>query len=337
MPPRTTNRIWGVFKSHLFLSLLIPAVAAFALPVGGQQEGNRQRPRRATGVEKLPPASTNSPNASNEEVDEGDVVRVETQLVSVPAVVTDAAGRQLAELRAENFIVFENGQKQTIANFGTTEAPFEIALLLDTSASTRDDVALIRGAALAFIEALRPGDRVAVIAFNSSKQGPTPRAMLLGSGLACYFIQVNTEDFVEDRLLKDCQDDGRLSLSAKQPQRYHRIFVPRAQSDEYENFCQMGPFQRMQISRDLYNLARVEMNQLAKTTGGKNFVAATLQDARAAFAHVATQIGTQYSLGYYPTNKARDGQLRTIRVELRGLQGKPQVRAREGYYAPKEK
>jgi Ca-activated chloride channel family protein len=92
----------------------------------------------------------------------------------------------------------------------------------------------------------------------------------------------------------------------------------------------------MQISRGLYNLARREMNELAKTTGGRNFVAASLQDAVGAFSQVAAQIGTQYSLGYYPTNKARDGQYRTIRVELRGLQVKAQVRAREGYYAPKE-
>ena len=92
----------------------------------------------------------------------------------------------------------------------------------------------------------------------------------------------------------------------------------------------------MQISRDLYNLARREMDDLAKGSGGRNFLAASLQDARAAFGRVATEIGTQYSLGYYPTNKARDGQFRTIRVELRGVQGQAQVRAREGYCAPKE-
>ena len=73
----------------------------------------------------------------------------------------------------------------------------------------------------------------------------------------------------------------------------------------------MGQFERMQISRDLYNLARREMDELAKASGGRNFLAASLQDARAAFARVATEIGTQYSLGYYPTNKARDGKFRS--------------------------
>ena len=103
-------------------------------------------------------------------------MRVETQLVSVPAVVTNSSGRPLTGLRAENFLLFENGQQQKIANFATTEAPFEIALLLDTSGSTRADVDLIRQAANAFIDALRPGDRVAIVGFNTARQGQSVAA-----------------------------------------------------------------------------------------------------------------------------------------------------------------
>jgi len=411
MQTSTTNAT-GKFRGYaasLFLSFF--AVAGVLWPAEAQQQANQQRPRRVTGSPNQSSATKSSSSSAAEEVDEGDVVRVETQLVSVPAVVTNISGRPVAGLASGNFLVFEDGQQQKITNFGTSEAPFEIALLLDTSGSTRADVALIRQAANAFIDALRPGDRVAIVGFNTVQQGQstmatvdvlskltgdrkalrsaienlgsshgTPfydaleriseeifheppreevrgrravvsltdgvdstsdsdfdvaRTKLLRSGVASYFIQVNTEDFVEDRLLKDCQDDGRLTLSAKQLQRYRQIFVPGAKPDDYIDFCQMGQFQRMQISRDLYNLARREMNDLAKASGGKNFVAASLQDARAAFARVATEIGTQYSLGYYPANKARDGKFRTIRVEVRGVQGKPQVRAREGYYAPK--
>jgi len=384
-------------------------LSAFGVRVVGQQP-NQQRPRRVTKDEAQSSAKT-SQQQQTEEVDEGDVVRVETQLVSVPTVVTNSAGRPLPGLRAENFLLFENGQQQKIANFATTEAPFEIALLLDTSGSTREDVGLIRQAANAFIDALRPGDRVAIVGFNTARQGPTvtakvdvlskltgdrkllrkaienlgssngtpfydaleriadevfhdapreevrgrravvaltdgvdstsdsdfqrARTKLTRAGIASYFIQVNTEDFVEDRLLKDCQDDGRLTLSAKQLERYRQVFFPRALPEDFVDFCQMGPFEKMQISRDLYNLARREMDQLAKASGGRNFLAASLQDARAAFALVATEIGTQYSLGYYPTNKTRDGKFRVIRVEVQGAPAKAQVRAREGYFAPK--
>ncbi len=401
------KRTWGLLKSPSLLCLLITAFAASAWPVGGQQERNRQRPRSVESVEKRSPAADNSRKASDEEVTEGDVVRVETQLVSVPAFVTDYAGRPVAGLLGDNFLLFEDGQPQKIINFGTTDTPFEIALLLDTSGSTRADIGLIRQAATVFIDALRPGDRVAIIGFNTSKYRATvdvlsqltenrktlreaieklgssngtpfydaleriaedvfrnpPReevrgrraivgltdgvdstgdsefarasAKLIRSGIACYFIQLNTEDFVEDRLLKDCGDDDRLTLSTKQLQRYRQIFAPRTDPDDYKDFCMIGTFERMQISRDLYNLARREMNDLAKASGGRNFVVASLQDARAAFSNVATEIGTQYSLGYYPTNKARDGKFRNIRVEVHGVKDKAQVRAREGYYAPK--
>src|SRR5258708_3066217 len=141
-------------------------------PIVGQEQ--QQRPRRVNPPGTPSPAATDKP--AGDDVDEGDVVRVETQLVSVPAVVTNKSGRPLTGLHAENFLLFENGEQQKIANFATTEAPFEIALLLDTSGSTRVDVGLIRQAANAFIDALRPGDRVAIVAFNTARQGQSVAA-----------------------------------------------------------------------------------------------------------------------------------------------------------------
>src|SRR5687768_5512102 len=387
-----------------------------AQQITNQQQ--KQRPRRVNGntigePPEMKLKKPDTPPAAGDEVDEGDVVRVDTQLVSVPAVVTDGSGRPLSGLRPENFHIIEDGQPQTIANFGTAETPFEIALLLDTSGSTRDDVALIRSAANSFIQALRPGDRVGVVAFNtaqtvaaeraatvevltpltsdrdalrtaienvgssngtpyydalervadsvfrnppsdevrgrravvaltdgvdsaSNSDFATARMKLSRAGIACYFIQVNTEDFVEDRLMKDCQDDGQLTLSQRQIERYRKIFFPTAKAENFNSFCQMGPFERMSISRGLYNLARREMNDLAKVSGGRSFAAATLADARAAFARVAADIGTLYSLGYYPSNKMRDGKYRAIKLEVRGVKDKTEIRARDGYYAPKQ-
>lgn len=415
------NPVCALLRSR---NLHLPRVVALILCCGlyagvnaqQSQQANpqqpQQRPRRVGST--TPPAQTPRPQEAQthpgEEVGEGDVVRVETQLVSVPAVVTDGTGRPVANLRPENFLLYEDGRPQQISNFATTEAPFEVALLLDTSGSTRADVALIRRAAIAFIESLRAGDRVSIIAFNTENDGAaklatvdvltkltsdravlrkalgnigtsngTPfydaleqiaetvfrepprdevrgrravvaltdgvdsaslaefadsRASLLRTGVACYFVQVNTEDFVEDRLLQDCQNYGTIHLSKTQLKRYQRIFVPRGDASDYADFCSLGPFERMQISRQLYNLARAEMQDLARSSGGKTFNAASLQDARAAFNEVANEIGTQYSLGYYSTNKARDGRFRAIRVEVRGVKD-AQVRARQGYQAPK--
>ena len=403
--------------SCLFLALLTLALfsAASVSRQTLQQNNQQQRPRK---VGSPQPASSNQgtsnpqqqTNTSGEEVGEGDVVRVETQLVSVPAVVTDKVGHPVTGLALRNFAVFEDGKPMNVTNFATTNVPFEIALLLDTSGSTREEIGLIRDAAHAFVGALRTGDRVAIVAFNNVPRNEstvaavevlspltsdrnrlraaidnigtsngTPlydalgrvadqifhdppreevrgrravvaltdgvdsssdtdyanaRARLAGAGVSSYFIQVSTEDYVEDRLLKDCEDDGRLTLSAKQLERFRQLFTPNAQREDYQDFCRLGQFERMDISRQLYNLGRREMNELAKDSGGKNFAAASLQEARAAFAQVANEIGTQYNLGYYPANKTRDGRFRQIRVELRGVKD-ASVRAREGYYAPK--
>jgi len=383
---------------------------AFARQQQPPAQGTRPRRVGSPAPEPRRPAgesgTARTADGGREEVDENDVVRVETQLINVPAVVTDRTGRPLANLRAENFALYEDGQPQRIASFATTEAPFEVALLLDTSGSTRAEVGLIRRAALAFIELLRPGDRVAVLSFSTAQDGPeklavvevksgltsdrealreavgsigasngTPfydglervaaeifreppreeargrralvaltdgvdsssstdyeeaRQALRRAGLVAYFVQVNTEEFVESRLLQDCEDDGALRLSRSQMQRYRRLFAPGADAADYGSFCRLGQFERMDISRKLYRLARAEMNDLARDSGGRTFPVMDLQEARAAFRQVAQEIGTQYSLGYYPTNKARDGRFRTIRVQVRGVKD-AQVRAREGY------
>ncbi|HEX9423267.1 MAG TPA: VWA domain-containing protein [Pyrinomonadaceae bacterium] len=101
-----------------------------------------------------------------EEVAEGDVVRVDTALVTVPVSVLDHQGHFVANLRREDFSVFENGIEQSVAFFEPAEKPFTVALILDTSASTHFHLWEIKEAAIAFARQLRPQDRVLVVSFN---------------------------------------------------------------------------------------------------------------------------------------------------------------------------
>jgi len=101
-----------------------------------------------------------------EEVGEGDVVRIDTNLVTVPVSVLDRQGRFISDLRREQFNVFENGVEQKIAYFEPTEKPFTVALLLDTSGSTFFHLWEIKEAAIAFAKQLRPQDRVLVVTFD---------------------------------------------------------------------------------------------------------------------------------------------------------------------------
>jgi Ca-activated chloride channel homolog len=378
------------------------------LDVAGQTPNAEQpQPRsRLVGPPPPPPVLVSAASSRGEEVNENDVLRVDTQLISVPVVVRDQQGRQVTGLTASAFQLYEDGLPQRVAIFAAADTPFEIALFLDTSGSTRADIELIRSAASAFIESLRPGDRVAVLSFATTDEGgerratvavqsyltadrqalrealqnirsssgtpyydavertvndifhdsPAPelqgrralvaltdgvdsssrsdfasiRARLLDAGLLAYFVEVDTEDYVEDRLLIDCDDDRTLRLSRAQLERYRRIFDPRADGADYADFCRLGGFQRMAINRSLYKLAREEMGRLARETGGRTFQATSLDAARDAFAEVAAEIGRQYSIGYYSTNRPIDGRFRKIRVDVRGIAG-AQVSAREGY------
>lgn len=340
--------------------------------------------------------------------DDGEILKIETQLVDVPVVVTDKDGKPILNLKRENFDIFEDGKKQELTAFTTTNAPFEVALLLDTSGSTRSDLRLIKRSAAMFINSLRPGDKVSIISFNTEidtgasyafsevligltddrakleaalenvktsngtpfydgllqvvenvfKDKPTEkfrgrRALvaltdgvdstsdagfdevqeeLNKSGITSYFIRINTRDEFEQNILGDCQTATHFSTS--QIRRYYSSISDNAKLEKVYDFCKIGDFERLAMSKIFYQIAENEMETLAKTSGGKVFPAGSLRDARAIFKKVAEEIGTKYSLGYYSTNEKRDGKYRQIKIELKGLPKETEVRAREGYTAP---
>ncbi|MBD0325232.1 MAG: VWA domain-containing protein [Pyrinomonadaceae bacterium] len=95
-----------------------------------------------------------------------DVVRIESTLVQLNVGVADRAGRSVTNLSPNDFTVYEDDVRQDIINFEPTMTPFSLVLLLDVSGSTIGFRTTLKQAALRFIDALAPEDRVAVIAFN---------------------------------------------------------------------------------------------------------------------------------------------------------------------------
>src|ERR1700754_2593507 len=154
----------------LFLALVFAAPAVMRAQV---------RPRRAADAPaKAPtplPKSTGTPakreaqqEQTAEEVGEDDVVRINATLVTIPVSVLDRDGRFISGLRKEDFRIFEDGGEQQVAYFATTEEPFTVALVIDTSGSTRFKLEDIQEAAIAFLDQLRPDDKVVVISFDES-------------------------------------------------------------------------------------------------------------------------------------------------------------------------
>jgi hypothetical protein len=95
-----------------------------------------------------------------------ETIKIDTNLVTVPVIATDANGVYVADLRQDEFQLSEDGVPQQIAFFGKVSLPFHVVLMLDTSSSTKDKLRLIQQAAFAFVQQLQPADRVKVISFD---------------------------------------------------------------------------------------------------------------------------------------------------------------------------
>ena len=99
--------------------------------------------------------------------DVDDVVRTETSLVQLNVGVVDKQGRPVTSLTRNDFVIYEDGVKQSIQHFEPTEAPFSLVLLLDMSGSTLNFRQQLKLASQRFLDALAPEDRVAVVQFNA--------------------------------------------------------------------------------------------------------------------------------------------------------------------------
>ena len=151
-------------KAANIISLLFVIVTLWPMLVRAQSKAD-QRPSPTASPGPLSPAVSPpaaKPNASND----NEVIRINTQLVSIPVRVMDRDGRFTAGLNRKDFTVFVDGAEQQVAMFSNEEEPFTVAIVLDMSYSTKFKIADIQAAAIAFIDQLRPQDKVMVVSFD---------------------------------------------------------------------------------------------------------------------------------------------------------------------------
>ena len=162
------------FLVALLLSLslagTIAAQAGRNRPKTAEAQKKSERPQNAPTDEQKNEGSEAREQETQPSLEEQDVetVKVETNLVTVPVIVSDRGDRYLPDLKQEEFTVYEDGVKQEISFFETVTAPFHVLLMLDTSASTQDKLGQIQQAAIAFTEQLQRADRVKVMSFADS-------------------------------------------------------------------------------------------------------------------------------------------------------------------------
>lgn len=126
--------------------------------VAGYSESLPKRSNSFPAVERTP--------AKSQDTGEDEVVRIDTDLVMIPVRVSQKNGAPVANVKKEEFRIFENGIEQEIAYFSDDEQPFTVALLLDMSYSSVFKLDEIHAAAMAFVRQLRPHDRVMIVSFD---------------------------------------------------------------------------------------------------------------------------------------------------------------------------
>ena len=302
--------------------------------------------------------------------DDEEVVRVSTALVTVPVSVLDRQGRFVPGLRKEDFRVFEDGVEQEVAYFESAERPFTVALVVDTSDSVVEHLEEIKRAALAFLEELRPEDRVMLVAFDNGVRlvtdPTTDRAavraavgrMKTGAGTSLYDAVALTlgERLSRERgrkavvLLTDGVDNASRAATyagtLEAAEEAEALFYP-VQYDTFGDLVVGGlgaSFQGVLTTngtspatgereslRQSYDRANRYLRLLASKTGGDFYYAGSTKNLAQTFATVARRLREQYSLGYYPKRAAAEAPPKHHALAVRvGVRGLA-VRTRRGY------
>ncbi|HEX6182880.1 MAG TPA: VWA domain-containing protein [Pyrinomonadaceae bacterium] len=346
--------------------ITLDALAGIAPSGSGSSRRAAPRPPRVRETPDDSPVTAARPKPepaeTPQEVDEDEVVRVESDLVTLNVSVIDrASGRGLHGLEVTDFRVYEDNVEQKVEHFETAEAPFDLLLLLDLSGSTARVTDTIRAAARRFVAATRSQDRVGVVAFAGEAAVVSPltsdRARL-GSALdrlappkgdtrlhdsLAYALDVLERGADPKRrraliVMSDGLDSTLPNVTGVGSNVSYEEIRSRVQEFEgvvyavWTNTEYYEAFSPLDIQPETYDLAHDRMEGLAEAGGGGFYEVEKLEDLAGAYERVVADLGTVYGLSYRPTNKRRDGSWRAIKVRL-PRRTDAVARGRRGYFA----
>jgi Ca-activated chloride channel family protein len=275
-------------------------------------------------------------------------VRVDVDLVLIPATITDPMNRLVTGLERENFELFENGRKQEIRHFSSEDAPLSLGVIFDMSGSMSNKIEKAREAVVEFFRTANPQDEFFMIAFSEKPellsdftssvediQGklvttiPKGRTALLDA----IYLGLNQMRHAhhQKKALLIISDGG------DNHSRYTESEIKSLVKEADVQIYAIGIFDATPRTEE-ERLGPTMLGAITDVTGGRTFTI----DNPNELADVATKIGielrNQYVLGYRPNNPVRDGKWRKVKVKLNPPKGLPplHVYAKTGYYAPTE-
>ncbi len=287
------------------------------------------------------------------------VIKSEVTLVNLFATVRDKNKRVITDLKQEDFKVLEDGHEEKISFFSKEmNLPITLGLLLDTSGSEQNNLPTIQESGSRFIRrVLRKGDEAMVMSFDSDvdllsdltdDRGQLDRAInkarinIPGGGMIAgnpgpIGGQQITGTALYDAIYLACSDKlngeaGRKAL----------VIVTDAEDEGSKVRLEEAIEAAQRTDTVIHILLVVDpryggnpsvAHKLADDTGGRMISVRSEKNIEEAFDQISEELRSQYTLGYYPSNNAKDGKFRKIKVEMNNNELK--VLARKGYYAPR--
>lgn len=328
----------------------LPVWAKPATPAPGA--ANVSKPAMPANVPpgKQPAPQQPGPGSTLGEVTKSDgqyVYRSQVNEVILPVIVTDTRRHIVTNLDKNNFLVYEDGQPQTIVRFSREDVPVSIGIVVDNSGSMRTKRAAVTKAVLNLIQASNPQDEVFVVNFNddpyldqdfTNKISPLREALDRvdsRGGTALYDAVIASADHLAKGAKKEkkvllvitdgVDNESRESLESA---------IRKVQDDQGPIIYTIG------ILGDEPGIKRAKraLQSLSDQTGGVAFFPKDLVEVDEISQEVARDIRNQYSITYKPTNPRSNGGYRKVRVEARAQGYKDlQARTRDGYFADEKR
>lgn len=321
------------------------------------------RPAATPAASATPPVL--QPTQGQEIGDDDEPIRVETNLVNLNVRVIDRNNRPINNVQQSEFHVFENGVPQPVQFFSKEEVPISYGLAIDTSYSLKPQMQEVIDAAKTIISSNKTGDETFVETFVDSDKIEIVRDFTadkagLGESLDDLYAQ-SGQTAVIDGVYLAAQHVAEYKKGNDLSDRRRRALIVVTDGEDRESFYKQAQlFDRIRedgvqiyiigfindLEKDNGGLIKKSsrdravnlLNRMASESGGRAFYPTSLSELPGIAGEITRDLRTQYVIGYTPTNKARDGSYRAVRVAVGDERGRDKRIAltRSGYYAPRE-
>jgi Ca-activated chloride channel family protein len=329
-------------KRISILTLSGMLAAAMFLHGGDVSRVDAQAKASPTPTPAAPKLSTPTPVPSPRIDDPDEIIKVETELVNLNVRVVDRNGRPISNIQQKDFKIFEDGAQQQIEFFDKAEVPTNYGIVIDNSGSMRQQLDKVVEAGKILINTNRPADESMIIRFVgrdkieieqpfTSNKGDLIDALdnlYIEGGQtaitdAVYLAVENVEEYEKSKGPNDRKRRALILVSDGEDRNSYynekQLFELLRESEVQifvigfvDDLSKEGGF----IAKSPQAKAKAYLERIATESGGKAYFPSSPSVLPELAREISSELRTQYSIGYIPTNDRKDGSYRNIKVQI---------------------